>query len=183
MADRNQPTGSWSLRARQARDRGDADELLNLLNGSDRAGRLAAVANLDTIKEPRVTAALVRSLRSRDERLRIGALNALASLGETSAVPYVHDIAVEDDSFGVRVTAMSALAALGDSRAVSLISAVLQESDVPWPNWYRKWAAKKLVELGNVGAIEDLQRAKRGAGPIARWHLNRAIRTLRGVDR
>jgi HEAT repeat protein len=168
-----------SSKARQARERGDVETLLVMLTGADRGEQLAAVANLGDSNDERVVGALVRCLRTRDERLRIGALNALASLGETAAVPQIFEIATEDDSFGVRVTAMGALGTLGDPRATELIASTLHRADNQWPRWYRKWASKKLVELDAKSSVPDLERARRGAGPLDRWRLNRAIRTLK----
>jgi HEAT repeat protein len=167
-----------STKAREARERGDVETLLHMLNGADRAEQLAAVANLGESTDSRVVKALMRCLRTRDERLRIGALNALGSIGETNAAPEIFDLATQDDSFGVRVTAMDALGSIGDPRAADLIAATLFQPDVPWPRWYRKWAARKLVELNARSAVADLRRARRGAGLVGRWRLNRAIRAL-----
>jgi len=167
-----------STRARLARERGDIETLLNLLDSSVPSDRLAAVANLGHTNDPRAIAALKRSVRSREERLRIGALNALGSIGDPRVAPAIYDAATEDESFGVRVTAIGALCSIRDPRAAELVVSGLKSSDNPWPRWYRKWATEKLVELNAKDAIGDLKQAKRGVGLIGRWRLSRAIRAL-----
>jgi HEAT repeat protein len=168
-----------SIRARQARERGDVETLLSLLGSTDRLDRISAVANLGQTKDPRAVAALHRCLQAKDENLRIGALKALEDIGDRSAVAHVFEAASADTSFGVRVTAMSTLGAFGDPRAVGLIGEALRRSDNRWPRWYRKWAAKKLVELGDVTAVADLEEAAKRGDLLGRWRLRRAARALK----
>jgi hypothetical protein len=88
-------------------------------------------------------------------------------------------VAIADTSCGVRLTAMSTLGTLGDPRAVGLIGATLCSGDNPWPRWHRKWAAKKLVELGDVAAVSDLEDAATRGDLLGRWRLRRASRALK----
>jgi HEAT repeat protein len=170
-----------SLRAAAARERGDVDALIAMLESTDPTSRRSAVANL---ADPRFGSAvdpLTRMLQAKDEHVRIGALKALAEIGDKSVTSAVHELAVSDPSFGVRMTAMSTLGSLGDRRAVTLIGSAIGQPDVTWPRWYRSWAAKRLTELGGTEAFADLEAARRGAGPIGRWRLRRAIRALKAL--
>ena len=171
-----------SLRAREARERGDLDTLLELLSSSDRLERIYAVANLGDADDPRVRAALVRCLQSSDDQLRIGALKAFANLGAQDAVEDVFDLAVGDTSAEVRVTAIQTLVTLRDRRATEPILTMLRRDDLPWPRWYGKWASKALVELDAVDAIPALE-AMRVTGLVTRLRLRRTIRLLKRPDR
>jgi HEAT repeat protein len=157
------------------------DTLLSLLGSTDRRDRIAAVANLRQANDPRAVAALRRCLQARDERLRIGALKALEQVADRNVLADVFEAATADASFGVRVTAMSTLSAFGDPRAVGLIGETLRRGDDRWPRWYRKWAAKKLVELGGVAAVADLEEAATRGDILGRWRLRRAAKALKNM--
>jgi hypothetical protein len=77
---------------------------------------------------------------------------------------------------------MSTLGALGDPRAAGLIAETLRRGASRWPRWYRKWAAKKLVELGDVAAVADLEEAATRGDLLGRWRLRRASRVLKRID-
>jgi HEAT repeat protein len=163
--------------ARKARVEGDVDALLVMLADTDRVVRLAAVANLGDPRFTRAIPALLRCLQSRDENLRVGAVNALADVCDRRAVGHVLDVAANDDGFMVRIAAMSALARLGDRRVIPLIRAALKRPEKS-PHWTRRWAADKLAQLRAVETIPDLEEARHGAGLFARWHIRQAIRQL-----
>jgi HEAT repeat protein len=164
--------------AAEARERGDIETLLALLTGTNALGRESAVYNLGRLGDPAAAAPLARLLNARDDGMRILVLDALRRIGEDSVAPDVHEVAVGDESFLVRITAIETLGALGDPRAVPLLGSALHAKDMRYPRWFRKWAAKRLVEFEGKAAIPDLVMARRRAGPIGRWRLARAIRTL-----
>jgi HEAT repeat protein len=164
--------------AREARDRGDVEALIAMLGETDRTRRLAAVANLGDPQFLRASLPLLRCLQAADENLRIGALRALAEIGDSSTAGEIAGAAAEDDSLAVRVAAMEALATMRDQRAVLLIQSALSQPQPKWRQWFRRWAAKKLVELDATEAIPDLEAARRGASPITRWRLRVAVRQL-----
>ena len=131
-----------SPRAAAARERGDVEALIAMLGSTDPTSRRSAVANL---ADPRFGSAvdpLARMLQAKDEHVRIGVLKTLVEIGDKSVTSAVYEMAVGDASFGVRVTAMSTLGSLGDRRAIALIGTTLRQPDLPWPRWYRSWAAK-----------------------------------------
>ena len=94
----------------------------------------------------------------------------------------VHELAARDESFGVRTTAAETLSRLGDPRGIRLLLAMLWERDNPWPQSYRKYLAKVLVEMRATEAVPELSAAKSGARPLARWRLSQAIRALSKLD-
>lgn len=100
-------------------------------------------------------------------------------LGDPGAAPDVYDLAVTEELFLVRVEAALTLAHLGDDRGVAMLSSAMWEERPLSARHYRGWAAKRLLELGAVGAIPDLERAKSGAGVIERLKIARAIRRLK----
>jgi HEAT repeat protein len=170
------------LLASDARKRGDVDALLQLLSGTDQGGRQSAVYNLGEMRAARAVTPLVRCLQANDVILRVGALKALAKIGDRSVAADVFDVATNtSQTFGVRMEAASALASLGDPRGAQLIRSMLWATDNPYGVRYRRWAAKRLAELLAIDAIPDLEEAKVGAGLIGRWRLRRAIKTLRRV--
>jgi HEAT repeat protein len=168
--------------AAAARRRRDVPALLALLVDTDRVTRVAAAQDLGDLRDVAAVGPLVRCLQAGDELLRLSSLKALAKIGDPGVVPAVHQLAVHDESFGVRATAAETLGRLGDPRAVSLLLAMLRERGNPWPQSYRKWLAKLLVELRAREAIPELVAAKSGAHPLTRWRLAQAIRTLRKSD-
>jgi HEAT repeat protein len=166
--------------AREAAERGDVETLLDLLSSTDRWDRMAAVAHLGQTPDSRVIAALVRGLSSKDEPILIGALKALARIGDNSVTADVYEIATRADiGYPVLATALSTLGALGDPRAGALITVAMARTDLPRARWRAKWAAKELVALNATRAIEDLERARSWKDPITRWRLDRAIKALK----
>jgi HEAT repeat protein len=141
------------------------------------------VYNLGEMQTPRAVEPLIRCLQSSDEIVRVGALKALAKIGDPRAVPAVYEVATGRDAFGVRVDAVSTLGTLRDRRAVPLIVAMLAEEDCPHPGWYQKWAAKRLIEMKATEAIPNLVEARRHARMFGRWHLSRAVEALKEIER
>jgi HEAT repeat protein len=167
--------------ASAARDRGDIGTLLAFLTGTDAAARDTAVYNLGKLGDPAAAKPVARLLNSRDDGVRILVLRALRRIGDESVVPEVYETAASDESFLVRITAMETLGSLGDRRAVRLLGSALHDDQMRDPRWFRKWAAKRLIELRGKEAIPDLARARQSAGLIGRWRLSRAIRTLERI--
>jgi HEAT repeat protein len=161
-----------------ARDAGDIDSLLGMLTGTSLMGRRSAALALGDLGSRRAVAPLIRCLAAKDELLRNAALKALASIGDRTAVDAVFEVAVADDSFGVRTSAAQTLARLEDPRAVEILGSMLLEASGPYARSYPRWAAKLLVEIGDPRAIPKLDEAARGAGPLTKLRLRRAIRRL-----
>jgi HEAT repeat protein len=168
-----------TVAAREARERDDVDYLLRLLTDADPLGRSAAAQNLGDLRSERAVAPLVRCLQAVDSGLQVSALNALAKIGDKSAVPEIYEVATGEESFGVRAAAAEALVRLGDRRAVNVLGAMLREPDNPHPRSSLKWATKLLVELGGAEAIPDLEAAKLGTGLVGKWRLRSAVAALR----
>jgi hypothetical protein len=163
------------LLARDARKRGDLEALLDLLAGTDKGGRQSAVYELGELRDARAVAPLIRCLQANDQLMRIGAIKGLAKVGDPIAVPDLYDVAAGNDSVGVRMEAAFALGVLSDARGAELI----WEENNPYGRRYRRWAARRLMELRAVDAVPELEKAKHGAGLIGRWYLGRATRTLK----
>jgi HEAT repeat protein len=145
-------------------------------------GRISAAHGLGDVGDARAVVPLVRCLQANDELLRVSVLKALAKIGEPNATSAVFDVAISDDSFGVRVTAAEALARLGDRRSVALLGSLLLEEKGRYSRSFLKWAAKLLVEIEGFEAIQQLEAVSRQAGPLTRLRLRRAIRTLRVIE-
>ena len=109
-------------------------------------------------------------------------MKALASIGDPAAIDAVFEVAVSDESFGVRATAAETLVRLGDPRAVDVLGSMLLEAEGRYATSYPKWAAKQLVEIGDPRAIPMLDQAARRARPLTRARLRRAMRRLKGAD-
>ena len=167
-----------SVTARAARRRGDVDALLDLLVGTDRNERISAAYNLGEMKAAEAVGPLVRCLHAHDWVVRSSAVTALAEIGDRRAIPAIFEVGAEDESIDVRVAAMTALSSLGDQRVADLILAALVSDDIPHRRWFYRWAIRKLIELDATGAVGELEKAKRHAGPVERWRLRRAIRLL-----
>lgn len=170
------------LEAREARERGDVDLLLELLSSTDRIARLAAAQDLGALRSERAVKPLVRCLQANDELLQVSALKALAKIGDNSATPDVYLAATEGSSAGIRATAAETLAALGDRRAVSIVAAMLNEPNNPYPRSHRNWAGKLLVELRGTEALAELRTALSEASFSRRWHLRRVVRRLEELE-
>jgi HEAT repeat protein len=164
--------------AHAARDAGDVESLLEMLVGTDLMGRRSAALALGDLGARQAVTPLIRCLAARDEPLRIGALKALASIGDQEAVDAVFETAVGDESFGVRATAAQSLVRLGDPRAVDVLSPLLLEDVSKHVMSYPKWAVKLLVETGDPRAIPMLEEAARHARPLIKLRLRRAIHRL-----
>jgi HEAT repeat protein len=165
-----------------ARDAGDVDLLLEMLTGTDLMGRRSAALALGDLGTRQAVGPLVRCLAAKDEPLRIGALKALASIGDSTAINAVFETAVDDASFGVRAQAAQTLVSLGDPRAVDVLGSMLLEANGRYATSYPKWAAKLFVEIGDPRAIRMLEDAARRAGPLTKFRLRRAIRRLKAAN-
>src|SRR5262249_27010509 len=137
-----------ATRARQARERGDVETLLSLLASAHRLDRFSAAANLGRINDPRALEALVQCLQSSDNGLRASALRGLGRVGGPTEADEVFEVASNDADVKIQITAMDALASMRDLRSHELIAGLLSRRDLPRPRrWYRRWAARRLVDL------------------------------------
>jgi hypothetical protein len=166
-----------ATRARQAGERGDVATLLELLRSTERLNRIYAVANLGHTRDPRALAALIRCLSSPDHHLVVGALKALARIGDDSVRDDVFEVTRNAD-YAIVATAASTLVTLRDPRAQGLIVSTMARDDLPHSRWRVKWGITELVRLHATDAVADLERLKRRKGPLTRWRLRRAIKTL-----
>jgi HEAT repeat protein len=153
-----------------------------MLIGTDLYGRRSAALALGDIRSTEAVAPLIRCLVARDEALRNAALKALAEIGDDAAVDAVFEVAVSDESFGVRGTAAQTLMRLKDPRAVDILGSMLLEADGRYARSYPKWAAKQLVEIGDPRAIPMLDNAARSARGLTKLRLRRAMRRLKSVE-
>jgi hypothetical protein len=167
------------LLARDARKRGDLEALLDLLAGTDKGGRRSAVYELGELRDARAVGPLIRCLQANDQLMRVGAIKGLAKIADPIAASDLYGVAAGDGSVGVRMEAAFALGLLNDHRGAELICSMIWEENNPYGRRYRRWAARRLVELRAVEAVSQLEKAKHGAGLIGRWYLRRAIKALK----
>jgi HEAT repeat protein len=179
---RAEPEIEGVIQVRNARDRGDVQELINHLRDTDRFSRLGAAQALGSLGDQSAVLPLLRCLHAHDELLQVSALKALAAIGDAGAIPDVFATATGDASFGVRSTAAETLARLGDERGVPLLTAMVLATDNPYPASYLRWLLKLLVQLRAFEAISALRTIEKNAGFVGRLRLRLGIRTLRRLE-
>lgn len=141
--------GSWRERRRlvyEARHRLDRDYLIDALSDTDVRVRRAAAMHLGDIRERSAVDPLLRLLNVRDEPLRIIAIKSLAAIGDSAAGPRLVELADDEaEALPTRTTAMVALAELGHPAATDLLAGLSRHPK----RSYRKWAMRKLREIGD----------------------------------
>ena len=105
--------------------------------------------------------ALIQSLQSADEELRMRSASALGRAGTPQAVPYLLAL-LRDSQWEVRAQAATALGGRLDTTAVPGLSVSL--GDTAW--WVRHNVAAALIEI--PGGTEALREALRHPDPYAR---------------
>lgn len=160
--------------------------------------RLGAAHRLGDLKASRAVPALVRNLHVHNDFDRNSAVKALGKIGDTSAVPPLIEVAEEDEAAGVRTTAIDSLAMLGDPRGVQMLAELALDPrplfastsryfDSPLSHSIRpthlrstrRWAAKRLRQLGASEALPLLEASARTGGVRHRIRLRRTINALR----
>lgn len=173
------------LAAREARRRGDVEFLISLLTTStEKRARVAAARQLGKLGNPDGVPALIRALQAVDQAVKMAALRALAEIGDPRGIDPVFDVAARpSESFDVRGTAAHALLRLNDRRGVAALSALFDVENVKYRSSFMKWAVRLLVDAKGVEALPELRAARSSAGRLDRLRLDRAIRTLEGIER
>lgn len=176
---------------RRAHRAGHVDFLIGVLEErGDIHARQSAAEYLGRMGDRRAVNPLIRTLETSDLILKNLAVKALARIGDEAAVPALLELAETASSPGVRVTAMSALGDLGDRRAVHMIARLILDDELArWterPDAFprtsvrrtRKWARRRLIELGASEVIPDLEAALPRVGLRERLRYRRLIRKL-----
>jgi hypothetical protein len=97
---------------------------------------------------------VIEELRSRDRDVIYGAMQRLASFGESAVEPLLAILINSNVRRQVRSHCASTLAMIGSTRAVPVLVRVLGDSD---PNM--RWTAiRALGEIGDATALPELQR-------------------------
>lgn len=166
-----------------ARDRGDVEYLTRAL--IDPENRMFAAEFLGKLGAVEATEPLMRLLDASDRNVRISAMQALGRLRARAAIPRLREVAIGDESDGVRSWAIDALGDIGDEEGVEQLISLLGD-----PSWrVRAAAAIALGKLGDIRALKPLRRARWQIrkSPVE-WYLyrrvyNRAINALEGHNK
>ncbi len=174
----------------RARKRGDVEYLLGALSDVDRRVRWLAIAGLGELGAREAIRPLLRLAESGgDEPTRNIAVNAVGKIKDPDVNERLHELAVDDPSYRIRLTSLAGLVNCGDRRAVTLLERILLTPDLAErenvqgrdARASRRWAAKKLAELGGTEAISTLERASRHGSFRERRAMRRALRALQSA--
>jgi hypothetical protein len=125
----NRESDSGISRASEAGRTGDVDGLLELVNGTDYWGRIAATRLLGERREQRAVPLLRRNVHARDEGLRRASVKALGAIdADPESAQLIFDCGRSDDDFWVRCTAAEVLVARSDPRAVVIFANLLDDA-------------------------------------------------------
>ena len=177
-----------------AAERGDVDVLVAAL--SDPEGRGGAALALGDMRARRAVPQLIQNLRVHDDLDRNAAVMALGKIGDPAAIPRLRELADADAAAVVRITAINALAMLGESRAREQLGQLAVDPGPVWrsadryfatlsgitPGHYRftrRWAARRIRELGAIEALPVLTSATWRGGVVNRVRLMWTVRRLR----
>jgi HEAT repeat protein len=182
----------------RAAQRGDVAFLIGALAHPEL--RLSSAHHLGDLRARSAVPWLVRNLRVKNDLHRNAAVKALGKIGDLSAAPALHETAETDEAAGVRVTAIDSLAMLGDPRGMKLLAALAidpepllasasRNFDQPFSRSLRastlrhtrKWAAKRLRQIGTVDAIPTLTESVDAVPLRHRIRLGRTIRVLQST--
>lgn len=126
--------------------------------------------------DARVVAALVQALEDPSVEVRRSAVDSLAALRATDAVPGLCDRIERDPAIGVRRAAVTALARLRDERAVPVLVAHLEQHRAA-PPLDAIWA---LGEIGSSGAVPILSELRRSGDPYVAYNASKALARIKG---
>jgi len=172
---------------------GDVDLLIEALADPDLRG--SAALRLGDLRARRGVPGLLRLLRAKDDLSRNAAVKALGRIGDPSAIPGLLEVAREDEAAGVRTIAVDSLAMLKAPDGIELLAQLavdprpclqgsvrffgflrpVSESKL---RYTRRWASKRLRQLGAIEAIPTLERASHAVGVRGRIRLRLTIRAL-----
>ena len=141
---------------------------LGATDGATSRMNSAIAQALGSIHDPRSAPALLRLLRSKDDYVRIDAIQALAALRATEAVAPLMELALDDASSPqVNRRAVAALGDIGDPRAVNVLLRALykQRGNQNFANE----ASFSLYQIGQP-AVVALVKVAQGEDPeLATW--------------
>lgn len=139
------------------RDPRAVEALLEYLAGPDQRIHAQAARSLGAIGDDRALPALLEALFHRDRHVRIAASQSLAKMNAVPAIQPLLELTRTTDDDLVHSWATSALVELGAPEAVDLLvpyleghrmsSQILRGWDARF-GWTRRWAARKLGEVG-----------------------------------
>jgi HEAT repeat protein len=182
----NRESDSGISRASEAGRTGDVDGLLELVNGTDYWGRIAATRLLGERREQRAVPLLRRNVHARDEGLRRASVKALGAIdADPESAQLIFDCGRSDDDFWVRCTAAEVLVARSDPRAVVIFANLLDDATTePKPSFrhFRKFALRQIEALDGVAALPALERAVERLSFTERWRFRRAVRRLSNLE-
>lgn len=191
MSRDDRPRLPAPLAAREARQRGDVEFLVELLSSPEPMDRVSAARQLGKLQDSRAVPALVRSLQRADAGrivkflgsecpvARMAALQALAKIGDSRPADAVFDIAQdESEHFDSRYTAAETLLSLGDPRGVTTLAALFSSVPDEYRFWWRARALALLRKAKGTEALPALYAARPGLGRRDRLRLDRTIRAL-----
>jgi len=124
-------------------------------------------------------------LKHQDEKMRIGALNALMQIGGEEATEAIAEVAMEDSCTEVKISAIEALATLPTKKSLSTLRKLLHSHD----SEVAQRAAIALGRLGKEGfdALKEALNSKRisvqavAARALAFYGDSEAVRILRRI--
>ena len=140
---RHHGSGSPSPDIGKLKQSGDISSLITHLNSPDLSVRWHAAEALGTCGETAVPP-LLFALQSRDIPVRLGAIEALASIRDIRAVNPIMVIGRSDEALEVRWAAVLALGEIGFSDAIPFLVPLLHD-----PNRYLRYGS--AVALGRLG--------------------------------
>ncbi len=177
-------SAEWAVRffavraLRKYRNKEAVDALVLLLADDDESIRAQAAGSLREIGTGAAGAveALTRTLFDGDGTVRIASARALGAIGDQSAIPALVRAAETTAWDNLHSWVTSSLVQLGATEATGHLVRCLD--DESW--WTRRWAAKKLIEIGasDAAALEPLRRAL-ARDRLHWWTYSRAIRAIR----
>jgi HEAT repeat protein len=181
------PERSLFAEADAAREAGDVNALIDLLQRGDQMTRVTAARHLGEMRSIRAVEPLVQALAASDWLVRSAALNALGAIGDKTAADAVAAIADDVDPRAPkavrdqRVSVAVVLTKLGDTRSLDLLAAIAADRNAA-PR-ARRWAIGQLVELRAESFLPALRAAAESMSGIDRWRAKRAIEKLAHVTR
>ncbi len=152
-------SGNPAVRARAARELGQTgshlavDELIALLNDSDRDVRREAVQSLSRIGAEEAVNPLLECVGSPSSDIAEEAVEALGAVPSSLSLNILVTL-LHDERPGIRRSAIIALDRIGDSRAETALEALLLDEQDPA---IVQSALEVLAKMGNTGILPRLQ--------------------------
>jgi HEAT repeat protein len=174
----------------------------------DPGARFFAVRYLGRFDDARSVSALIGALADKEANVRAQAARSLRAIGESAgaAVPALTKTLFDGEG-NVRISSARALGAIGDPSAKPALLKVVETTAWPalhsWATdalvqlgaeeaephlmrhlsdekaWQRRWAAKRLGEIGSPAALSAIEQARRKDFLHRRAYTN-SLRSIRG---